>query len=457
MSKLWHSVAFDLALTMVGMVAGSTALLSTVFYFGTIGVMARNDDRRINSLSERLTADALCENSTLFARRIGRMLADGVDSEAEVYYFVDVRQKVTAGNISALPKASGYDDSVLDREVVRDGVNTTARVRVTQIPGAGWLVVGRDKRDLLTVGDLVITAIMGGGGLTLMLAVGGAALFRRQLETRIAEIRQAAREIEAGNLSRRIPIASRPDEFTRLSDDINHMLDRIELLMDGVRHVSNTIAHHVRTPLTRIQGHLEQIQRASPHTADERSPQADAIEEIERLGVALDKLLQIAEAESGTRRQPFQPVALAAVITELLELYDAAAEAEGVTLLAALEEEAWVLGDRDLLAMMVANLIDNAFKYAGTGAVIRIGVQRLGQEVALIVEDNGPGIPRTERAKVLRRFYRLDGRAQGNGLGLSIVAAFTSLHEGTLRLEDAEPGLRVKMVLPRAPAPPAAP
>ncbi len=450
-SKLWHSVAFDLALTTVGMVVGSTALMSTVFYFGTIGVLTRNADTKISALSDRLAQDAACVSAATFANRIGRILSDGVDSDTEVYFYEDSASGIRAGNISALPRLLQARGQVVDREVVRDGVPTLARVRIQPIAGVGWLVVGRDKRDLVEIGNLVMSAIAGGGLLTLLFAVAGAALFRRQLEARIAEIRQAAREIEAGDLRRRIPLASRPDEFTRLSADINHMLDRIEQLMDGVRHVSNTIAHNVRTPLARIRSHLEDIQRGGGHPSQQPSPQSNAIEEIEQLGVALDKLLQIAEAESGTRRQPFIAVPLDAVLTNLLELYDASAEAEGVTLRSTVHGKPVVLGDPDLLSMMLANLIDNAFKYAGTGATIAIQAREEDEQVALVVEDDGPGIPRSERSKVLRRFYRLDGRAQGNGLGLAIVAAFTSLHEGTLRLEDAHPGLRVCILLPKAP------
>jgi len=163
--------------------------------------------------------------------------------------------------------------------------------------------------------------------------------------------------------------------------------------------------------------------------------------------------LQIAEAESGTRRQPFELVLLRTVVTDLLELYDAAAEALGVTLIVDIEGEPTLHGDKDLLAGILANLIDNALKYAGSPAAIKIQVRETTQAVSIIVQDNGPGIAAQERSKVVQRFYRLSSNRPGSGLGLSIVSAFTHLHAGTLSIEDAQPGLKVRIELPKLLAP----
>jgi signal transduction histidine kinase len=220
--------------------------------------------------------------------------------------------------------------------------------------------------------------------------------------------------------------------------------------MDGVRHVSNIIAHNLRTPLGRIRSHLDEALRGEPEAEPLAKAAIFSIDEVDGLIIVLDKLLQIAEAESGARRQPFAPVALREVVTNLLELYDAAAEAQGVTLVADIRDEPVVLGDQDLLATILANLLDNALKYAGSPAKIEVRVTHELDKITLIVQDDGPGIPAAERSKVLQRFYRLNQRQQGNGLGLSIVAAVTHLHGGTLSLEDAAPGLCVCIVLPQA-------
>jgi signal transduction histidine kinase len=168
----------------------------------------------------------------------------------------------------------------------------------------------------------------------------------------------------------------------------------------------------------------------------------------------LDRLLQIAEAESGARRQSFAPVLLASVLSDVVELYDATAEAEGITLTSEIEGQPVALGDKNLLTSALANLIDNALKYAGSGSTVQVRAIEERDAVSLVVQDDGPGIPPIERARVVDRFYRLDQSRSlpGNGLGLSIVTAIASLHWGNLDLADASPGLIARMVVPRAEA-----
>jgi len=309
----------------------------------------------------------------------------------------------------------------------------------------------QDRRE---IEQLVWRALLAGGAVALLLAIGGALLFRRQLEHRVGAIRRTALEIEAGDLSRRIPVSAVDDEFARLNRDINHMLDRIEHLMDGVRHVSNAIAHDLRTPLARIRSRLEEALRPAESMTELAGTARFAIQQIDELIKMLDKLLQIAEAESGARRQSFTPVRLALVLSDVVELYDATAEAEGITLVNETEDDPVTFGDKNLLASATANLIDNALKYAGAGATVRIRTTKEHDTVSVVVQDDGPGIPAAERSRVVDRFYRLDQSRSlpGNGLGLSIVTAIASLHSGKLHLEDADPGLVARMILPRADA-----
>jgi signal transduction histidine kinase len=165
-------------------------------------------------------------------------------------------------------------------------------------------------------------------------------------------------------------------------------------------------------------------------------------------------LLQIAEAESGIRRQSFQTIALREIITRVVELYDATAEAKDIRLVVDIEGEPTTVGDQDLLASATANLIDNALKYGGSMATVQVRATQGRDMVSIIVQDNGLGIPAEERAKVVTRFYRLDRSRSlpGNGLGLSIVAAISHLHAGMLTLADASPGLVARIDLPRADA-----
>jgi hypothetical protein len=245
------------------------------------------------------------------------------------------------------------------------------------------------------------------------------------------------------------------DEFARLNRDINSMLDRIEHLMDGVRHVSNAIAHDLRTPLGRIRSRLEEALRPGNNNAAQLAGTARfAIQQVDDLIQMLDRLLQIAEAEAGARRASFTLVPLGSVVSDVVELYDATAEAEGITLVSEIESNPGTLGDRNLLASALVNLIDNALKYAGSGATVRVRAAQEPDTVSIVVQDDGPGIPSAERSRVVDRFYRLDRSRSlpGNGLGLSIVTAIASLHWGKLYLEDAKPGLIARIVLPRAEA-----
>ena len=232
--------------------------------------------------------------------------------------------------------------------------------------------------------------------------------------------------------------------------DINAMLDRIEELMEGVRHVSNTIAQNLRTPLSRVRGHLDEALRANDSGKPLAEASQRAIQEVDALVIVLEKVLQISEAESGTRRQPFEWVHLREVVANVVELYDALAEEQGVKLLTRIEGDPKTLGDRHLLAIALANLIDNALKY-GCGCVT-IGVHAvLPGRVTLTVRDEGPGIPAEERPRVLQRFYRLNDRVPGTGLGLSIASAIAHLHGASLCLEDAVSGLLVRVDLPITP------
>ncbi|WP_211461355.1 sensor histidine kinase [Collimonas silvisoli] len=449
MDKFWNSAAFRLSLICGGLVIASVILLSTAFYFGTVGVLARGADDKITTIAKRLTQYAESGGAAQVAKKIEQALSDGVDSDTEIYLLANAEGKSVAGNIAMLDVVAPLDQ-VTDREVVRNGRPSLGRILLRRLPDGSLLAVGRDMSDLNQINTLIWRAIGIGGLLALMLSVAGTVFFRSRIERKIWAIRHAALDIASGNLSRRIPVSGESDEFARLSHDLNRMLDRIEHLMDGVRHVSNTIAHNLRTPLGRIRGHLDEALRAKSGGGRLVAAGSFAIEEIDGLIALLDKLLQVAEAESGMRRQTFEAVALSEVITNLAELYDAAAEEMGVTLVTKIEGNPTIRGDKQLLASALANLLDNALKYAGRPAAIGMHVAQRGNSVTLLLHDNGPGIPEQERSNVLQRFYRLDHNQQGNGIGLSIVAAIINLHGGTLALEDAAPGLSVRMVFPSA-------
>lgn len=456
------SIAAKLVLGYGLLGMASVALVSAVFYFGTIGVLDHNLDGRISALSDRLVEQYRGRAQSELAAEVAHQLSDGIDNDSEIFLLLGADGARLGGDLTQWPASDAEADAgaLVTREVVRDGKPTPARLLIRRLGGGGTLVVGRDLSEQQSIRALVLRSLATGIALSLLLTVCGALLFRSQIEARIGEIRRAAKDIEDGDLSRRIPVTG-DDEFSLLNRDINRMLDRIETLMDGIRHVSNAIAHDLRTPLSRIRSKLDDALRHD-RTVEVLSGAAHgAIEDIDDLIRLFERLLQIAEAESGVRAQLFESLDLNRIALDMADMYDATAEERDVRLQTDLQAGASpdgaagarALGDRNLLASAVASLIDNAIKYAGPGARVTVLTRVDGERVSIAVRDDGPGIPVAEVGKVTQRFYRLDKSRSlpGNGLGLSIVSATVGLHGGVLTLEEGHPGLIARITLRRAP------
>jgi signal transduction histidine kinase len=450
MIRLFKTVGFRLAMGYGILVLCAVAVISTILYFGTVGVLDREINTKLFGISDRLQKRFAESGIPGVQQGIEQLLTDGVDTDTEVYLLIGTDGKALIGNINPLDKTKVAFDRLVDKPVIRYGRPSNSRLLARQLPNGALLVVGRDMQDISGITQLVLRSLTVGGALALLIAIGGAILFRQQLEHRVAAIRHTVLEIEAGDLSRRIPLLDSDDEFTRLNHDINQMLDQIQHLMDGVRNVSNAIAHDLRTPLGRIRSLLDEALHSGKDAEKLSRAATNAIRQIDDLTVVFDKLLQIAEAESGTRRQSFHLVSLGEIVTGVVELYDAAAETKGIQLTLGIEGDPVAIGDKDLLASATANLIDNALKYAGNTSTVRVRAIQDRNTVSIVVQDNGPGIPPGEREKVMTRFYRGDRSRSfpGNGLGLPIVTSISHLHSGVFSLEDADPGLRARIVLP---------
>jgi len=447
-ARWWSSIAFRQALIFGALVVLTMTVLVVIFYVQTVGVWQRRIDGQIDTTTQRLVDYHETRGSAALANHINNLLADGIDSDTEVYTLLGPDGHILAGNLAVADEITTPTPRISEQRVVRAGRVSRSRLRVTRLSDGSILIVGRDMQDQHELEHLIRGAILSGAMVTLLMAIFGAVLFRRQLERRIGAIRETATQIERGDLAQRVPISAQQDEFARLSRDINAMLDRIHALMEGVRHVSNTIAHNIRTPLSRVLARLYTAQSAADPAQSLPEAVGFAITEIQDVNVVFDKLLRIAEVEAGARRQTFTVVSLNAVAVNALELYDAVAEAKGLTLTHTLDAQPVVTGDGDLLANAVANLIDNAIKYTPSGGTIHVDTRCDGGRVTLTVRDNGRGIPAEERARVGARFYRLDRAVPGWGLGLASVLAIARLHGGSLQLADAEPGLIARLVLP---------
>lgn len=457
MLSLRQSIATRLAVAYGLVVAASIALLAIVFYFGTLGTFDRNINGKIVTISNRLIETYQQRPREDLAQEIDHLLSDGIDSDTEIYLLASANGTHVAGNLSAWPSDSSSFGRLVDATVVREGRKSPGRLFVRPLPDGAILVVGRDLEDRDVIRDMVWRALAVGAILSLAVVASGAVFFRRQIEARIADIRQTASEIEAGDLRRRIPISRGDDggdEFGRLKADINRMLDRIQHLVDGVRHVSNAIAHDLRTPLSRVRSQLESALQGDLTVPSLSNAAESAIQEIDELIALFGKLLQIAEAESGMRPDFFEVVDLRRIAGDMVELYNVANDEKRVSLTDAMDGEVLASGDRNLIASAVASLVDNAVKYAGPDARIEVGALGVQDSASIVVRDDGHGIPADELLKVMDRFYRLDRSRHlpGNGLGLSIASAIATLHRGKLTLANGSPGLIARFELPsRAP------
>ncbi len=454
MARAQWSIAARLAASYGLLLMLAVSILSAVFYISTVGVLERGADVKLRATAERLFSAYDVNRPAAILEAITAELADGIDSDKEVFVLLNAEGRVLGGNREKWRKF-GFDEGSLDTvRIKRREQHTLVRVVWRQFSDGNRLVVAFDMQELMAVRQLVVHALLVGAVIALALVVGGMGFFRLRLEHRIGDIRRITREVEGGDLSRRMPVQG-DDEFSRLAADINAMLERIEQLMHGVRNVSNAIAHDLRTPLTRLRGHLEDTLQRASSAAELRDSVASATVGIDELIVLFDKLLQIAESEAGVRGRGFVSVDLNRIAEDMVDLYDAAAEEQGASLVLRERDGEPTLGDHDLLASAVSSLIDNALKYAGEGAHIEVSVTSDEHTVVLAVRDHGPGIPADHLPHVTERFYRVDrsrGTA-GNGLGLSIVTAIAKLHDGRLELSDAAPGLLARLVLPRRQAP----
>ncbi len=320
------------------------------------------------------------------------------------------------------------------------------------MPDGFHLLVGRDVRTRAALRDLVEDALLWAALLVVFLGVAGALLVRSLFRRLLLRVSDTAAAIEAGDLTRRVQLSGRGDELDRLATLINAMLDRIGQLMDGVRAVSNNIAHDLRTPVTRARARLEDAAVHAKDADELRTAAERAVADLDGVTTVFEALLRIAEIEAGARRSAFARFDAAPLLASLAELYEPAAEERGLRLEVGSGGPLPVLGDAALVQQALANLLDNAVKFAPPGGQVRLRGEALDGRVQLAVSDEGPGIPEADRAHAGERFFRGETARQtpGFGLGLALARAVAMLHGGTLLLEDTQPGLRAVLELPEA-------
>ena len=374
-----------------------------------------------------------------------------------LYLLTDQRQHPLAGNLSRWPdlevEKDGWMRFRLNADGQRDGPHI-AQATSFVLAGGVQLLVGRDLAENVAFRNRIVAALASSGALMVVLGlIGGIVLSRRAL-ARIETINRTSDRIMAGEFGRRVPLKGSGDEFDRLAQNLNAMLDQIERLMAGMRQVTDNIAHDLRSPLGRLRSRIEVALLEPPSTERYRDVLQQTIAEADHLLATFTALLDIAEAEAGSPRGRMAPLDLGAFARDLADIYEPVAEENGLRLTVETGPgPIEVRGDRHMLSRAVANLVENAVKYTPSGGAVAIRVDTDGAMARLAVADNGPGIPAAERERVFDRFYRLEASrtTEGNGLGLSLARAVVRLHGGTIALDDNKPGLKAVVTLPLAP------
>ena len=463
LSNIWRSTTFRLGLWFMTLFSVSFLILGWFVYWQTLSFM----EQELRSAIDLRLAQS---REFYFDNGVESFLEEVKEEAARdptsLYIFLDSDCRPLAGGFDRLDdnvsldalcqEAQETDGWLLFELSIQRGFRAeipewddNVYARLAPLSGKHQLIFGRMGGNIDSARQLMESALRWGLGAMVGLALLGSFLMAGRVANRLEQINRISQTIRHGDLSRRMPQSRSNDEFDRLAGNLNGMLDQIQSLMEGVRSVSDAIAHDLRTPLTRLRGRLERLREVEGQDLESSIDQS--IEEADRMLGTFNALLRIAQIEAGSRRADRQEVDMEALLNDVADLYEPLAYDKDIkfTLEAARSMKTW--GDRDLLFQAISNLVDNAIKYTPEGGSIDVELQHGPSGPRLVIADSGPGIPEDERERVFERFYRLAAHrdAMGNGLGLSLVAAVAKLHQTVITLEDNAPGLRVVWNLPR--------
>lgn len=386
----------------------------------------------LDDLRERLTADA----GTIAPRNM--ILVYTPDQGAPI------------ANVEGFPPVSGFsavpDKAIAGEDLADSYLALSARV------GPGQLIVAETREQVIEMGEIFLTVFLIGLLPTLGMAALAGLLAARRVRAKIDAIGAVLQDLAAGRLQSRVPAAAADDDLSQIGMAVNRTADSLEALVASLRQVSADIAHDLRTPIQRLAVLLGRLCERTALAPDQEALVARARAETDRIVTTFQALLQIAQIEGGSVRERFASLDLREVAEDIVDVYAPAAEESGHRLVLDMSGAGPfpVRGDRHLLGQVLANLIENGLRHVPPGGRITVTLGREAGRVVLFVRDDGPGIPEHERANVLRRLYRLERSrtSDGSGLGLSLVAAISALHDAELSLGDAGPGLLVRIAFP---------
>lgn len=445
--KLRSSLAFRLGVyhSLSGLII--ILVLLGFIYLQIMGALHGTHFRQVSSVSKRVT--------NVYEARGRQGLIDFIDNEIdlsllnspELFFMKDKSGKKITGNIDFIPNDFLNDDYLSEVRILQNGQYIYARLRKLNFAD-DVVYVGRNLDELASFRSLIgrtsfVTVVV-----ALALSWLSTYWFLFELKSGAYSIRQTAMKIRAGRFKERIPVRGQDDEISLLSKELNLMLDHMEASLNGVKYVSDTIAHNLRTPLMRILVRLRPLERPGIPQEEVQEGVSKALEEVETLKRLFEKLLYISEMESGLQRRTFKSVNLTELIVNILDLYGVLAEEAGIKFHVSLAENLEVIGDSDLLASALSNLLENALKYAKTDIFITTGVLDGKAYVELL--DDGGGVSESSLAKLGQYFYRAPSSepSAGIGLGLTSVLAVMKQHQGSCEFKNKHKGLGVRLLFP---------
>ena len=453
LAKTLRSSTFKHALLAIVVFGAFVISLFGYVYFSTASFVRSQSDRTIAAkhaiLQKAYDSEGRGGLIALIKQRIANRPIEG-----GLYLLADPSFVPLAGNLSVWPSAlrssKGWENfSAPERPPNRTG-QPLLRAMFETLPDGAHLLVGKEIDDLNEFAEEIKTAFMWVGALIFVLAGMASVLITRRTVGRIEAINSTSRAIMQSGLDKRIPLRGTHDEWDQVAESLNLMLDRIETLMGEVIQVTDNVAHDLRTPLTRMRGRLEQAYNRPRDSVSDQSLIADTIGDLDSVLRIFSSLTRISQIEANVQKSAFRTVNLAEIASEIVELYDAAAEEKGVHLSLVANQQVLVTGDKDLLFDAAANLVDNAIKHGRAAGRVVVEISNSDGEAVISVADNGPGIPADEYQNVFKRFYRLERSRHtlGNGLGLSLAEAVARLHTARIEMLDNLPGLKIRICFP---------
>jgi signal transduction histidine kinase len=454
LTKTLTSSTFKLALIAIGTFGVIVSAIFSYVYLSTSDYVRSRSDRAIMTEHESLCDAYERSGRDGLIDLIRQRIADKSFAD-HVYVLADPSSAVLAGNLRQWPAtagSSGWTEFRASETVPDVASRRLVRGMLETFPSGDRLLVGRDISDLDSFTAQIRTAVISSVALIFVLAGVASILVTRRTVGRIEQINATSRAIMATGLDKRIPLRGTNDEWDSVAANLNLMLDRIETLMGEVKQVSDNLAHDLRTPLTRMRGRLEKAYHGRRCGEDDQALIGDTIGDLDSVLRIFSSITRIAQIETQVRKSAFRTVNLVEIASEVVELYDAAAEQDGTRLTMVGDGEVLVTGDRDLIFDAIANLVDNAIKHGRKGGQVVVASENVDGSPVISISDDGPGIPADQRDQVFKRFYRLEQSryTPGNGLGLSLVAAVAHLHGARIEMLDRAPGLQFKLLFPAA-------